>query len=850
MAPPKDHRPPPPAGAPKAGAKEEEAASTYKCHVPVLLAGHRVNAYLDSGNNWRSAISLEAAKKIGLDMESLLPIGNLRVHTAQEGAYLKVLGEAPKPLALKVRDNVFSLQPMVVDGLQADLNLSGPLMKLLGWTVDFAKGRISDCRGLDCKLVEGSSPQVASIRVKGKHRRMKEKAVDLEQNVDIFFKHRVVVPPRCRVRVELTTPQPMVGSLERILKGNERFEKKHDLHATVGALVRMTPEGATFAYVLNSLPVEKVIPAGACYGQIEEGREFKKLLVQSIQPEKQVYSSKADGAAASTRTPPEQLGPKASKLSEAVKLAWIVKSFDLDNKKCLRTKEQRKAARLVLLKHFDVFSHDGSYGTTSILKHEIKTIPGKGPIAQKARVFSPHLFDEMKAQIDKWLLEGVIEPSNSPWCANMVNATKKDRSMRLCVDWRALNDITIKDKFPMPNVRDCLNKLAGSNIFSGVDMAGAFHCVEIEKKDREKTAFQTPFGLFQFIKLGFGLCNGPPTYCRLVAAVLRDIPLSCAIGFLDDGLIHSKGIEQHIANLDRTLEAYYKAGLRLSPKKCDFFSEQIEYLGHIVSPAGIVPPPRYISTVRDAKIPRLRTEVRAWLGLLNYYRPHIADFASLARPWTELTGVLSKQEEATPIVVTEAMKESFRELTKRLCTPPTLGYPYFKGAKAGQFVLDTDFAKGQIAGVLSQIQDGKEVPLFFGSAKLTQAQQAYASTKGELFAGFHFMKHYSLYLRYGPPFLWRTDNSALTYWKTVKEPPAMITRLLDGLADFPHEVQHRKGTLHTNCDSLSRLPGDYPTITDQQAEEPKIQAIQLRRELPLLQSMTYDSLHWAQPMWT
>ena len=182
----------------------------------------------------------------------------------------------------------------------------------------------------------------------------------------------------------------------------------------------------------------------------------------------------------------------------------------------------------------------------------------------------------------------------------------------------------------MPTVQDTIARLAGSDIFSGVDMAGAFHCIEVHPEDREKTAFATPFGTFQQKRLGFGVTNGPATYCRLVDKVLKDIPPTEALSFVDDGVVHIAGLSQHLKNLDKTLNTYRKAGLKLAPHKCSFFAPQITYLGHVVDRHGIRPVDSYIKAIRDWALPRYKTEARAFLGIVGYYRQHIKNYAELA----------------------------------------------------------------------------------------------------------------------------------------------------------------------------------------------------------------------------
>ena len=178
------------------------------------------------------------------------------------------------------------------------------------------------------------------------------------------------------------------------------------------------------------------------------------------------------------------------------KRKWLMDHFKLKSKPCLGSPQRLEAAIQLLLEFWDFFSHDGSFGKTSLLSHRIITedVP---PIKSKYRPVNPRLEQDLRQTLDKWLQHDVIEPANSPWSFNLVPVKKKNGKIRWCIDWRQLNDITKKDSFPMPTVKDSLARLAGSTIFSGIDMEGAFHCIELDKRDRAKTAFGTPFGSYQ-----------------------------------------------------------------------------------------------------------------------------------------------------------------------------------------------------------------------------------------------------------------------------------------------------------------------------------------------------------------
>ena len=256
---------------------------------------------------------------------------------------------------------------------------------------------------------------------------------------------------------------------------------------------------------------------------------------------------------------------------------------------------------------------------------------------------------------------------------------------------------------------------------------------------QDKMAFATPFGSFQQKRLGFGLTNGPSAYCRLVEKILVGIPEGVAIAFLDDAVIHSSTFDKHLANLRLTLAAYQKAGLKLFPDKCSFFSDSLVYLGHEVDRNGIRPTKDHLEAILAWPLPIFKTNARAFLGMCYYYSQHIRNFAKLAAPWTDVMGKTEKVAEKLPLSVTPEMKQSFLDLKQALTTYPLLGFPYFKGSKAGKFTLDTDFSQTQIAGILSQNQLGKEIVIFYGSKKLVSYQRNWPSTKGELFASMYFM---------------------------------------------------------------------------------------------------------------
>ena len=459
----------------------------------------------------------------------------------------------------------------------------------------------------------------------------------------------------------------------------------------------------------------------------------------------------------------------------------------------------------LLLKHWEVFSVDGSFGKTDLIQHEIVTIP-KPPIKERFRPINPILEEDLKRQLKEWLAHDVIEPSKSPWNFALVAASKKNSTKkRWCVDYRPLNAITVKDSFPLPQIEDNLVRLGRSRIFSGIDGCGAYHVVEVAPKDRPKTAFSTPLGSFQFKRMPFGLTNAPATYCRLVQMVLEGIPYDMAIPYLDDTCVHSPDLPGHFRALDRVLGAHAKAGLKLQPSKCSLFQNQIEYLGHVVSAGGVSPPAQYVRVIQDWPLPKTKTQARAFLGKVGYYRRFIKGYGSLARPWTDVTGKGSTpEEEKAPLAVTQEMKDSFHQLKKCLLTAPILAYARFD--LDTPFILDTDWSAihGTLGAVLSQVQDGKERVICYGAKRMQASEKNYPPCKAELLAFIHFVKSWKYYLLHRR-FIWRTDHAGLQYLRTMDPPEGMVGRWLQVLAHYDFDIQYRPGPKHGNADALSRI---------------------------------------------
>jgi transposase InsO family protein len=459
----------------------------------------------------------------------------------------------------------------------------------------------------------------------------------------------------------------------------------------------------------------------------------------------------------------------------------------------LSTKEKRQLQN-VLLRNKDVFQLKGEpLGKTDLVQHEIKT-EGQ-PIRQPPRRYPLGLRSEGEKQVRDMLDQEVIEPSASPWSSPVVLVKKKDDSYRFCVDYRKLNNVTIKDSYPLPRIDDTLDSLAGAEYFTTLDLASGYWQVGLSEDAKAKTAFSTNQGLYQFKVLPFGLCNAPSTFERLMERVLHGLQWQILLVYLDDIIIFSKTSQQHLERLDSVFQRLKEAGLKLKPKKCHLFQREVGYLGHIVSAEGISTDPEKIEAIQNWPIPQDASDIRSGLGLFSYYRRFIKDYSKTARPLTKLT------EKDAEFVWEEPQQQAWKQLKDAMTRAPILAYP----DPDQDFILDTDASGFGIGAVLSQIQGGKERVIAYGSRTLSKEERRYCVTRRELLAVVYFLKHYRHYL-FGRKFLLRTDHGALKYLLNFKDPQGQMARWLQVLGTYDFEVVHRAGRSHNNADAMSRGP--------------------------------------------
>ena len=508
------------------------------------------------------------------------------------------------------------------------------------------------------------------------------------------------------------------------------------------------------------------------------------------------------------------------------------------------TGDQKDKFYTLLINYSSIFATtDLELGKTNKLHHQIET-GNATPIRQAVRRICSVRREEVRGLLKQMQEKDVIQQSSSPWASLIVLVKKKDGTTRFCVDYRKLNNVTRKDAYPLPRIDSTLDTLSGSQWFSTLDLVSGYWQVEIDEKDQPKTAFCTTEGLYEFKVMPFGLCNAPATFQRLMDLVLAGLQWSHCLVYIDDVIILGRDYDDHLQNLQVVFERLLQAGLKLKPSKCAFFQQQVQYLGHLISPSGVRPDPTKTEKVATWPKPTSTRSVQQFLGFANYYRRFIKDFAQIAKPLHQLT------ERGIAFSWSKDCEDFFNVLRDCLSGAPLLVFPNFNKP----FILDTDASDIGIGAVLSQAdEEGRERVVAYGSRLLSKSERKYCVTRRELLAVVVFTKQFRPYL-FGHKFVLRTDHGSITWLRNFKEPEGQLARWLEKLQEFNFEVVHRRGRKHTNADALSRLPCSQCKRDSHNAEPKAVLAVsfspdpsaeelsQLQRDDPtigpVLQAMT------------
>lgn len=404
--------------------------------------------------------------------------------------------------------------------------------------------------------------------------------------------------------------------------------------------------------------------------------------------------------------------------------------------------------------------------------------------------------EELKKQLQALLDQGLIAPSQSPYGAPVLLVKKKDGTFRMCVDYRALNKTTVRDRYPIPIIQDLLDRLQGATVFTKLDLKSGYFQLRVEPADEEKTAFVTRFGTFQFRVLPMGMANAPSTFQRAMQQVFGELVDTSVLIYLDDILIFSKTVQQHVEHLREVLRRLRQHQFLLAPSKCVVGQPSVVFLGHQVSAEAVAVEDAKVEAIRQWPRPKNRTDVQRFLGFANFYRNFVPRFADIAAPLTSLL-----RKDAQPFVLGDAGRAAFHILKAKLMNAPVLAMP----RQGVPFVVTVDASDIAVGAVLEQ-EDARGLrhPVAYASKALTAAEKNYAIRDKELLAQVYALEHWRVYLL-GARFEVVTDHASLRTLDEQDLKTARIARWVARLQDYDYGVTYTKGRDNI-ADALSRLP--------------------------------------------
>lgn len=485
--------------------------------------------------------------------------------------------------------------------------------------------------------------------------------------------------------------------------------------------------------------------------------------------------------------------------------------FNLDSQLRLNhLNEQEKDKIRTLCHQFkDIMYHENcDLSLTSQTTHKIRTTNDR-PIYTKSYRHPPSMQKEIQLQIQKLLDNKIIRPSISPYSAPVWIVPKKTdasgkKKFRLVIDYRKLNEHTVEEKYPLPRIEEILDNLGKCMYFTTLDLAQGFHQIGMDKDSIEKTAFTVNHGHFEYLRMPFGLKNAPATFQRMMDEILRDYLYKFCFVYMDDVVIFSKSLSEHLDHIRIIFKKFREVNLKIQLDKSEFLSKEVAFLGHLITPEGIKPNPSKISAIKNYPLPKTQKEIKAFLGLVGYYRRFIKNFARIVFPMTKC---LKKGTTIQPN--NQDYIDAFNKCKELITNSPILTYPDF----SKPFKLTTDASNYAIGSVLSQ----NDHPVAYYSRTLNSAEKNYSTIEKELLAILDSTKHFRPYL-YGKKFTIETDHNPLVWLNKIKEPNSRLIRWRLKLEEFDFNIVYKKGKENFVADALSRIEinfGETESISPQ-----------------------------------
>ena len=771
-------------GEPSPLREQAQSGGTYKVHVEVGTDPNRMGVKILTADTAAGVCLVDRSEIPPPSKHLIEPCGDVIIKSATNH---EVLVEEMIKLTLRIGDLTVDYYFGIVDDLPPKL--------LVG--TSFINKYIQSIKPLKRKIYPIHSRPVPLIACKTEDKTFGINTIhtptaptwteETEIHVPLRVARQCVIPANCQ---KLVTVYANADGLLSVQSESKLFRTRQ---CQVANGIAEVEAGEPFQiWVANFSKAPKHIPKRMCIGILTNPPE---VIYHQVAESDETDPTQSEVYSMITKKPFDGAAIQHREVLQKDK-----NNADANWKESVVVGERYEKYREALMEKLDKYEAmwDGHLGMIKATQHYIEITPESRPSFRPPYRASPAQRELEKQEIQKMLEANVIEPSTSEWAAPIVFAPKKDGTLRFCVDYRKLNALTVRDSYPIPRMDECIDSLGDAEIFTSLDANSGYWQIEMDAATKDRSAFVSHHGMYQFVRMPFGLRNAPATFQRAIDFILADAKWQFAIVYIDDIIIFSRTPEEHLEHLDTVLGLLAKAGVTLKLNKCHFFREQIEYLGHIIAPGELRVANKTTENVKLLDPPTTKTEVRSFLGMCNVYRRFIKDFATIARPLTSLT---KKEVAERWQVLTEEQMHSFETLKEKLVSPPVLALP----RPDLPYIVETDANDYQVGCVLSQkYPDGTVKPLGYFSKTLSDTERKYDTSERECLG----IIWATLLLRpYLQPqrFTLKTDHEALKWLFKQEEATGKLARWRLRLQEFEFDVIHVPGKKNQVADALSRL---------------------------------------------
>ena len=738
-------------------------------NIDAIISGISVKACIDTGSVI-TMMSEGLAYKINA---TILPYSGPKIMAGSGDPY-RALGQTLAEIKIKDKSGhsrIVKMKVMIVANFPFELLLGNDFNLRAKTSVNFGSS------GAQISFNELSSQD---IRVSS-------------DPISVQNKESIVIPPRSisSAKASLSGKGNDYQGLGMVSFHNIHYERNH----LVVANACVEAFGNTLDLDITNFGLKPAeIKSGAHIADFEEVSSYVDLDYPDIEPTVHSCTSIAKGGNVESKEA-EMVESKILELAKgSVKIGSHLEGEEIEELK------------IVLENYSDILAFDSKdLGKCDVMKHKIPTncepmhcAPYRYPLEKRA---------EIRKQVEKMIELDVAQPSQSPWSSPVVLVRKKDGSFRCCIDYRKINSQTKSDVYPLPNIDDTLGSFVGARFFSTLDCNSGYWQILVEEKDREKTAFVTQDGLFEFKSMPFGLKNAPSCFQRVMDIILAGLKWSECLVYLDDIIVFGESLEEMLARLSSVFDRIRAHGLTLKASKCVFAADKVVFLGHTIDRDGIKLDPAKVRAIEMFKRPENVTELKSFLGLSSYYRKFVEHFSQIVKPLTNLT----KKE--VPFVWGEEQEEAFK-----LCKSKLISFPVLTHFNPNcELKIRTDACGYGIGATILQKEGAHFKPLAYASRALTKSEMFYTISEKECLAVIYGIEKFKQYLG-SKHFEIETDHCALCWLSSKAKLPPRLHRYALLLQEYNYSIKYRSGSSCGDVDCLSRYPVDPPVecqdITD------------------------------------